>query len=62
MVTDISPTPSYTVWVQFYRMKTKRKGKFLKVCRERGGLVGMWAIALMGPLSLTGIGLKMRTT
>lgn len=59
MVTDLSPTPSYTVCVQFYRKNTKRKGK-LKVCKGRGGSVGMQAIALMGSLSLTGIGLRMR--
>lgn len=62
VVTDMSLTPSYTVSVQFNRKNTKRKGKFLKVCKEGRGLVGMRAVALMGPQSLPGIGLRVRIT
>lgn len=61
VVTDMTPT-SYTVCVQFYRKNTKRKGKFWSVWEEGGDLVGTYAVASLGPLSLTSIGLRMRTT
>lgn len=59
VVTDMSPT---SVCIQFYRKNTKRKGKFWSICKEGGDLVGTCVIASLGPLSLTSIGLRMRTT